>query len=147
MKKRTTRHPIPFNDPDGTPCVRVPLSNGKHFAELYADDYAALIARGITGNWQHTIPNRLSRTALRSYVQCHVPRASPCDAGKHHTALTVSRMILDAPKGRRIFYRDNNTLNLRRDNLQLREGYTRLERDALLPPVNRMNETIAGEAA
>lgn len=131
MKKRITRHPIPFNDPDGTPCVRVPLSDGRHFAELYADDYAGLLTQGVTGNWQYAVPNRISRKGQRGYVQCHVPRATPSRSGARCTALTVARLILGAPKGRRIYYRDNNTLNLRRDNLCLREGYAPLDREAL----------------
>jgi len=130
--KRTTRRPIYFTDPDGTPCVRVPLSNGRDHAELLADDYAALIARGVTGNWQHNIPNRISRDGRRSYVQCYVPRRTPSRKGNRWTALTVARLILDAPKGRRVRYRDGNTLNLRRSNLYLQDGFTRLDRDDLL---------------
>jgi len=140
MKKRNTRHPIPFNDPDGTPCVRVPLSDGRHFAELYAEDYAYLIALGVSGNWQHNVPNRITRKGQRSYVQCHVPLVTPSRSGARWTALTVSRLILGAPKGRRIHYRDNNTRNLRHDNLQLRGGYTRLDREALLPAAARAAE-------
>src|SRR5690606_29589276 len=117
MKKQVNRHPIPFNDPDGTPCVRVPLSDGRHFAELYAEDYANLIDRGITGYWQHNIPNRISREGRRGYVQCRVRLATPTRTAARVTALPVVRLILNAPKGRRIYYRDNNPLNLRRNNL------------------------------
>ena len=71
MSKRTTRRPELFNDPDGTCCVRVPLGDGHSFAELYADDYAALLARGVSGNWQITVPNRLSRKMDRPAFRRH----------------------------------------------------------------------------
>ena len=133
MSKRTTRRPELFNDPDGTCCVRVPLGDGHSFAELYADDYAALLARGVSGNWQITVPNRLSRKRARRYVQCHVTITPAEPGGRPWTALTVARLIVDAPRGRKVTYRDDNTLNLRRDNLELADGYTRLDREALLP--------------
>ena len=53
--------------------------------------------------------------------------------GRPRTALTVARLIVDAPRGRKVTYRDDNTLNLRRDNLAQADGYTRLDREALLP--------------
>ena len=139
--KKLKRHAIPFRDPDGTPCVRVPLSDGYSFAELYAEDYDKLLDRKVSGNWQHNVPNRISRAKNRGYVQCHLPINGGALTGKHVTALTVARLIVNAPKGRRIYYRDNNTLNLRRDNLVLRDGYTRLDLDALLPSEQVPNTT------
>lgn len=145
--KTLKRHPIPFRDPDGTPCVRIPLSDGRNFAELYADDYQALLERGITGNWQHNVPNRISRRSHRSYVQCHVPLNGRARSGGRMTAVTVARLIANAPKGRKVYYRDGNTLNLRRDNLRLRDGYTRLDLKALLAlPKETIEASVGYEA-
>lgn len=120
MTKRTTRAPIPFADPDGTPCVRVPLSNGRDHAELYADDYAALIAGGVEGNWQCIIPNRISRRGQRAYVQGWMPAARPpVDKPNKRTARTIAPRIVGALQGQRVHYRDGNTLNLRRCNLEI----------------------------
>ena len=121
----TTRHPAPFTDPDGTPCVRVPLANGRDHAELYADDYADLIARGVTGNWQAAVPNRVSRSARRPYVQCFIPTTYARPGGLRWTTQTVARLIAQAGNGLRVRYRDGNTLNLRRCNLEIAHGYAR----------------------
>lgn len=120
MAQKATRRPVPFTDPDGTPCVRVPLGNGRDHAELYADDYAALIRGGLTGNWQLNIPNRISRRAQRAYVQCHMPAVRQrADDPNKLTAQTVARRIIGALPGQRVHYRDDNTLNLRRCNLEV----------------------------
>ncbi len=128
------RSPTIFTDPDGTLCVRVPLANSDEFAEAYADDYADLLRKGLTGNWQLNAPNRIGRCRIAGYVQCSAPAEID---GRRYTIVGVARIIAGAGAGKIVRYRDRNRLNLRRDNLRITRGFSRYsEGDLRLTAVN-----------
>lgn len=82
---------------------RVPLSDGKRHAEIWAEDLEAIQALGISVNW----------AGLRNgYVTACGRRAV---SGK----VLVARVLMDAQEGEIVVYRDKNPLNLRRENLGL----------------------------
>lgn len=121
---KQTREPIHFTDPDGTACVRIPLANDRGYAELYADDYAALMAAGISRNWTLNYPSLARTGGSQCYVQCHVPTRYRNKHG-NWTAQVVSRLIMQAGAGERVRYADRNPTNLRRDNLYFTSGSAR----------------------
>jgi len=77
MQHDTTPRITRFTDPDGTPCVRVLLSDHISTVELYAEDYDWLMAQGVTSSWQAAVPNRKTRKRLRIYVQSRNPHKTP----------------------------------------------------------------------
>lgn len=98
--------PEHFTDEQGQSCVRVRLSRRDACAELYAEDYAALTASGVSPFW-FLCWNK--RDGVQ-YVRASVP-------GDNKRA--VARLITGAGKGEQVTHRDGNRLNLRRDNLQV----------------------------
>ena len=86
-------------------CVRVPLANGAGCAELYEEDYEALMTQGISHKWSLNF----NGSGRRGYVKV-------CTS---NNVRTVARLIMKAPAGRAVSYLDGNPLNLRRDNLIL----------------------------
>ncbi len=134
MHIRHYRNPETFIDPDGTLCVRIPLANGKGEAEAYADDYANLLRKGITGNWHLNIHRDSIGRVLHRYIQCPAPTLRTRPNGRQFANQTVARLIAGIGRGRRISYADGNPLNLRRNNLQVVDGYARYNIDALRLP-------------
>ena len=106
-----SRDPIRTTDADGTPVVRVPLAKGRGVAVLHAKDFDELMRLGITRRW-----NRNVAGPGYSYVRCKPPRGVNCG-----TLLSVSRLIMEAPPGMCVRYRDDDRFNLRQDNLYLAE--------------------------
>jgi len=111
MQHDTTPRITRFTDPDGTPCVRVLLSDHQTTAELYAEDYEWLIEQGVTGRWRFVTPNQNAQ----KYVQCNT-------SIPYHATLTVARLLTLAEQGQQVRYLDGNTLNLRLDNLRCADG-------------------------
>jgi hypothetical protein len=77
--------------------VTVPLSNSNRTVTLDAVDFESLMAKGISPRWK-------------------LSQAGKVMVGNNHT---VARLILDAGKGFRVRYLDNDPTNLRRTNLIL----------------------------
>jgi hypothetical protein len=87
--------------PDGY--LRVPLGrSGQHEAIIALDDYQQLIELGVSPNWQ----------------RCGGSVSAVTKKGN----MLVGRILADARAGQRVHYKDGNPLNLRRDNLSVREG-------------------------
>jgi len=55
MQHDTTPRIARFTDPDGTPCVGIPLSKHQPAAEPYADEYDWLMEQTITDRWYFPI--------------------------------------------------------------------------------------------
>jgi len=53
----TTPRITRITNPDGTPCVRVLLSDHQIAAEPYADEHDWLIEQAITDRWNFPIPH------------------------------------------------------------------------------------------
>lgn len=108
--KRIKRTPTYTRDHDSREIVRVPLCNSKHAARILAVDFDRLRTTGVSDQWT------LNGVGEYQYVRCPVSE----NVGDLDT---VARLILHAPPGRIVKYRDGNRLNLRRDNLVLVPGY------------------------
>jgi len=88
-------------DADGlTPIVLVPLNNSDQKVTLYETDFEALLQKGLLPNW------RLSSGKV-------LERGSP---------ISVARLVADAKAGEKIYLKDKNPCNLRRDNLLIASG-------------------------
>lgn len=109
MKKRNTPSAETFTDADGQQCVRLCLSGREVSAELYADDFAALLASGVSPFWFLCWNKREGVQYVRATVPGHNKRA-------------VARLLTRAGKGEKVTYRDGNRLNLRRGNLVIARG-------------------------
>jgi len=142
----STPHITRFTDPDGTPCVRVLLSDHISTAELYAEDYDRLIEQGVTDRWQAAVPNRKTRKRPRIYVQSRNPVPYPMRKGRQDSCQMVARLVVQAGQGERIRYHDGNTLNLRSDNLRLSEGYARRDSADILDALAESNAGVEGGA-
>lgn len=85
----------------------VPLAGGRGMARLDAEDYLRLRAAGISDQW---MLNAGKHGKGPAYVRCAV-------RGKPGEAATVARLIVNAPKGRIVRYRNDDRMDLRRQNL------------------------------
>lgn len=105
------RAPILSTDPDGTPIITVPLTNG-YAATLYLEDWERITT--LYGpNWQS-----LSNGRGRVYASAkRHPDADPMDP--RIGPITMARAIVGAKLGEIVRYRDSNTMNLRRTNLYI----------------------------
>lgn len=94
--------------------ANVPLAGtGGQVAQLDAEDYDRLMGMGFSDQWWWH-----SNGMRHAYVRTgHM--TSP---GK---MFTVARLIAGGQWGTRVRYRDGNARNLRRDNLKVREGYSK----------------------
>lgn len=106
-----SRDPIRTTDADGSPVVRVPLAKRRGVAVLDADDFDELMRLGISPRWCRNVA-----MPGYAYVRCTPPRHMNCG-----TLLSVSRLIMAAPPGMCVRYRDDDRCNLRRSNLYLAE--------------------------
>lgn len=87
--------------PDGS--VHVPLArNGEAEATIDFEDYQYLVSLGVSPNWQQSGRSVSART----------PKGN----------MLVGRILMDAKAGQRVQYKDGNPLNLKRDNLSIRDG-------------------------
>lgn len=111
------RHPRWIVDHQGSGLVHLACKGGA-VAVLDADDFDALMGRGVTTQWHlHGDGHGLF------YVR----------AKMGGNLLMVSRLILDTPRGKVIRYADHNPLNLRRDNLVFGDGFSK-QREKAAPP-------------
>lgn len=95
------RQPRWIIDHEGNELAHLPCKAGA-IAVLDADDFRSLMARGVTTQWHlHGDGHGLF------YVRAKM-------GGK---LVMISRLILDAPRGKVIRLLDHNPLNLRRNNL------------------------------
>jgi hypothetical protein len=97
-------------DRDGTAIVRIELPSGAT-AKTDADSYRALIEAGVSPNWTFN----LNGPRTTGYVRVSMTGAN-IRPGK---LATVARLIMQAPPGSVVHYRDGDRFNLRRDNLQV----------------------------
>jgi len=143
MQHDNTPRVTRFTDPDGTPCVRVLLSDHTSTAELYAEDYDRLIEQGVTSSWQAAVPNRKTRKRLRIYVQSRNPVPYPMRKGTQDSCQMVARLLVQAGRGEQVRYHDGNTLNLRSDNLRVTEGPARRDSVVILDALAGSTSTVA----
>lgn len=90
---------------DGKLLALVPLAGDRGTARLDAEDYHRLRAAGVSDQW--TL-NANSKGTL--YVRCPMH-------GKPGDLATVARLIVNAPAGRIVRYRNGDRLDLQRRNL------------------------------
>jgi len=102
-----SRDPIRTTDADGSPVVRVPLAKGRGIAVLNAEDFDELLRLGITARWCRNVAG-----PGYAYVRCAPPRDL-----NFGSLLSLSRLIMEAPAGVCVRYRDDDRCNLRRSNL------------------------------
>lgn len=88
----------------------VPLSrNGKSQATIDLEDYELLMSLGVSPNWQCAGGSVVART----------PKGP----------MLVGRILTDAKAGQQVRYLDGNPLNLRRENLIIKQGGFSLRND------------------
>ena len=117
---RTATTALRAHDFNGAPVVHVQMSNSRGtFATFDAGDYEQLRTR-FPGAWRL---NDNGRGAV--YVRAKTP-------GLNYRNVNLAREVLQPGLGRVVRYRDGNRLNLRRSNLQVKEGGTRRRSRALL---------------
>jgi hypothetical protein len=98
------RAPVPGTDEQGRRVYRVPLAKARVSATIYAEDYDALIARGISGSWSwHTDARAVVVGTRESNTQ------------------RIARLIMDPPEDSRVYVKNRNALDLRRDNLVVKK--------------------------
>ncbi|KRE03561.1 hypothetical protein ASE63_25980 [Bosea sp. Root381] len=78
--------------------MRVSLASINAHAILDADDFDALMARGVSPNWSFS-----KKTVRAACPQLNTQR--------------VARLIVNAPEGHAVRHRNRNGLDLRRENL------------------------------
>jgi len=102
------RKAIHLIDPNGKPVVKVPLANSELFATVDRDSFERLMDSGLSSNWYFN----KSPTGNRGYVRCSL----------NGTRVCVSRLIVNAKQQQNVFYLNNDTLDLRIENLYLEKG-------------------------
>lgn len=103
MSYDTLRVPLHGRDERDLPVVRVMLAGLDAHAILDADDYHALMARGVSPNWSFD-----GRIVMAGFRPLNTQR--------------VARLIMDPPDGdHQVRHRNRNALDLRRDNLFLKK--------------------------
>jgi hypothetical protein len=113
MKQKQQALPEFTIDVEGRELAHVALANSNRRATLYAEDYRRLIDAGFSRHWSLTGTSRRGRMYPTLYAY---------DADGRDRAVTVARLILDAPRGRRVEPIDGDALNMRGDNLEQVRG-------------------------
>lgn len=118
MNKKILRPPYTDRDMDGVVIYRVPLAGTNLEAKILPEDWHSLVDSGASPNW---------------YFNGGGVGFGRVTNGKVRTE-RIARLILGItdPKTYARF-RDNNPLNLRRDNLYAYRCKTPAERDAAIP--------------
>jgi hypothetical protein len=105
-----TVRPVQYSiDENGQEIVLVPLDpERKYYAKLYADDYERLLKLGVTGEWSvHNNGSGRLYVTVRSKINAH--------------HIIVARLIANPLPGYSVYYKNGDTLDLRRDNLEIRK--------------------------
>jgi len=96
------RAPVPGTDERGRRVYRVPLAKVGVSAIVDADDYDTLIARGVSGSWSWS-------------------GGTVVVGSREENTRRVARLIMDPPEGHQVRHRNRNALDLRRDNLFVKQ--------------------------
>jgi hypothetical protein len=115
-------------DKDGVPVATIPLVGTDRRAKVTHEDFLRLKAAGLEWLW--------NRSGNANKGRGYVTVRATLD-GQRFTVV-VARLILEAPPNMRVKYRDENSFNLRRDNLYLHPTARKpVPRDmrGLLPPL------------
>jgi hypothetical protein len=103
-----------YTDVNGIKVAQVPLANSDLTAKLYEADYLELEALGAGLPWQF--------------------KQGQLILWRHHKALNIARLLMDADRGIAIRFVDGNARNLCRDNLIRVAGSSKYRaRDRLEP--------------
>lgn len=102
MSYEPLRPPLRGHDNRGRPVVRVPLSGLDAHAIIDEPDYDTLMARGVSPNW--SFDGRIVRAGFR-----------PLNTQR------IARLIIDPPGDHQVRHRNRNALDLRRDNLFMKQ--------------------------
>lgn len=114
--------PVKITHQRGEYLVRVPLSrNGEKEATVSYEDYHTLLSLGVSPNWQLTGGSVVARTTQRVLEGPEVRTQG--------RQVLIGRILMNAKAGQQVRYKDGNSLNLRRDNLMLRNGGFSLRND------------------
>ena len=133
------KHPIPFTDEHGLPCLRVPMSNAHGvFAIVDQHHFETLRALGLTRSW-FLNGNGTGKRYVRTPV--------PAEGRPKGTILLVARLIIGAGPGTVVRYGNGNPLDLRFSNLAWRKGKSKRTDEALLADAVRLLAEREGHAA
>jgi len=105
------RKVIRMIDPNGQPVVKVPLANTELFATVDSASYDKLIETGISSNWNF---NKAS-PENSGYVRCALNGSRVC----------VARLIVQAKPRENVHYLNDDTLDLRIENLYVEKGQSK----------------------
>ncbi|MBA4129894.1 MAG: hypothetical protein C0519_00560 [Hyphomicrobium sp.] len=106
----------------GNEVVYMPLGrNTGKAAILYRDDLdRLLVKKGINTRWYCNNDNY------------------PLVVGKQNKRIMIARLLMDAEPEQRVMYRDGNPLNLRRENLYLKDtAHKKITNDIAYVPLRR----------
>ena len=105
----------------GTDTVLVPLDDdGRRFAKVDAKDYHTMIEGGLTTKWNANSNGKWGKL----YVRCSV-------TGVHGRKVSVARVILGLSKGQVVKYKNDDTLDLTRQNLIIGNGRAKRDDNSL----------------
>ncbi len=111
-----SRRPACFRMEGDRQIAYVPLANNRGTAELYAEDYHRIVEAGYSPDWHVTVGNGHRAFVVTQYKD---------------VSIIAARLIAGAMPGTRVKYADGNRFNLRRENLLLTEGPSKV--DARIP--------------
>jgi len=89
-------------DDEGKDIARVPLMNSADKATVYEDDFKFLMDLGVSPHWKWS--------------------TGQVSVGNGKGNLSIARLLIDAGKGQKIIYLDQDRTNLRRQNLVVSTG-------------------------
>ena len=111
MNTKQPRQPRTTHE-GGKTITLVPLAGSPEPARLFAEDFAAIKAAGVSDQWFLDSDGK-----GLAYV-----RARRRDPASNAHNIAVARLIMQPERGEKVCYLDGNRLNLRRDNLTLERG-------------------------
>ena len=103
----------------GKTITLVPLAGSPTPAQLFAEDFDAIKAAGVSDQWFLDSDGK-----GLAYV-----RARRKDPASNAHNIAVARLIMQPEPGEKVCYLDGDRLNLRRDNLTLERGGRRAKAD------------------
>ena len=105
------RKVIRMIDPNGDPVVKVPLANSELLATVDSESYDKLIESGVSTNWNL---NKASQNNT-GYVRCALNGSRVC----------VARLIAGAKPRENVHYLNDDSLDLRFENLYVAKGQSK----------------------